>query len=109
MDQDPVDPDARAEQRANAAKLQKFKRRTINEAVLWLMKHAQGRRIVWQLLQEARVFCSSFDASPYTTAFREGQRDFGLRVTNLFLGACPQLYTKMIEECGRDDGDSSTS
>jgi hypothetical protein len=109
-DHDPTNLEQQRQDRAEKAKVRKLERQTVTDAVLWLMRHAPGRRIVWTLLDEARVYRSSFSRDPYETAFREGQRDFGLRATKLVHGACPSLYTKMIEECGKsDDGSNGTS
>lgn len=88
--------------------LRRSERREVDNAICWLMKHAPGRRVVWTLLEDARVFSSSFDPDPYVVAFREGRRDFGLSMLNIVMGASSSLYAKMVQECGKeDDGNSN--
>ena len=70
---------------------------------MWLMKDKRGRRIVWKILSDARVFHSSFVANaPDVMAFNEGQRNIGLMLMDDINRFCPDLYQKIIEE-SKDD------
>lgn len=109
MDRDPVDYDERQAQRAKTDARRKAAQKDVAESIQWLMRHAHGRRIVWLLLDDSRVFHSSFDADPITMAFREGRRDFGLGLLSTVTRACPDLYHKMIAECGKESDDGSST
>jgi len=63
----------------------------------WLMSHAEGRRIVWGLLDVAGVFRTSMTADNWTF-FNEGQRNVGLRLMARIQEHCPEMYTQMIKE-----------
>jgi hypothetical protein len=85
--------------------------RRLDDAFHWLMSDARGRLLMWERLSDAGVFRSSMNASPYVTAFNEGQREAGLRDLARIMRLCPALYAVMAEEAQRrgesDDGRSS--
>jgi hypothetical protein len=64
----------------------------------WLMADQRGRRIVWRLLAESRVFHSSFDPMAMNMAFNEGRRAEGLRLLGQVHALCPDLYPTMMKE-----------
>ncbi len=43
-----------------------------------LMDSKQGRRVIWWMLSQGRVFSSTFAVDPHVTAFNEGQRNLAL-------------------------------
>ena len=66
--------------------------------VIAVMDTAFGRRYVWRLLEEARVFASSYAGQSNQTFFREGQRNMGLYIFNEVLDASPELFLLMQKE-----------
>ncbi len=64
----------------------------------WLMANAQGRRVVWRLLQRAGVYTSSFSHSGSVMAFNEGRRDMGLWLLAEVSDASPSGLLKLITE-----------
>lgn len=79
----------------------------------WLMSKPRGRRIVWQLLEQAGVFRSSFDPNNAKMAFNEGNRNYGLRTLMQIQALCPELYPVMVRENTNvrtsDDGNGDKS
>jgi hypothetical protein len=73
--------------------------------VKWLMGSKRGRRIVWRLLEQARVFALSFDTNAMRMAFNEGNRNYGNRTLDLIHTTCPELFSVMLKES--NDGSSS--
>lgn len=64
----------------------------------WLMAHAQGRRIVWRLLDKTGIYRTSFNHSGSVMAFNEGKRDVGLFLLAEFDEADPGGFLKMLGE-----------
>jgi hypothetical protein len=64
----------------------------------WLMSHAQGRRIVWRMLEKAEVYASCFNHSGSVMAWKEGKRDMGLFLLAEVEEAAPGGYLKMLGE-----------
>lgn len=59
----------------------------------------QGRRFVWRLLSDARVFASCFVAGdPHSTSANEGKRDMGLLILNDLMVARPEAFAQMQRE-----------
>lgn len=56
-----------------------------------------GRRVLWWLLEQARVFGSCFTGSS-TTFFNEGARELGLKLFNLILTADDNAFVTMQRE-----------
>jgi len=78
-------------------KAREIRRREVGD-LTWLMANAQGRRIVWRLLQRAGVYMSSFNHSGSVMAFNEGRRDMGLFLLAETSDASPNGLLKMITE-----------
>lgn len=94
---DPIEPvDEREESQAQAEKALKRKQQV--EDFKWLMAHAQGRRIVSRLLEEAGVHRTSFNHSGSVMAFNEGRRHIGLYLLAEILEIAPESYTKLLKE-----------
>lgn len=64
----------------------------------WLMNQARGRRLVWRLLSKAGIYQSSFTGDALSTAFKEGERNMGLRINALLFEHCPSSCAKMLVE-----------
>lgn len=44
----------------------------------WLMEDARGRRLMWAIISEAKIFHGSFSTNGSATMFNEGRRAMGL-------------------------------
>lgn len=64
----------------------------------WLMSSAIGRRVVWRLLERARVFGSTFDQHAGVMSFNEGSRSQGLQLLAEINRLCPHQYSVMAQE-----------
>lgn len=94
---DPIEPVD--EQEATRAKAESaLKRKQQVEDFKWLMAHAQGRRIVSRLLEEAGVHRTSFNHSGSVMAYNEGRRHIGLFLLAEILEIAPESYTKLLKE-----------
>ena len=57
-----------------------------------------GRRYLWRLLSFCRVMDRSMDRDSHVMAFREGQRDIGMRLMRDIYEAEPNAYELMRKE-----------
>jgi hypothetical protein len=57
-----------------------------------------GRRYLWRLLSFCRVMDRSMDRDSHVMAFREGQRDIGMRLMQDIYEAEPNAYELMRKE-----------
>lgn len=64
----------------------------------WLMGIKRGRRVVRRLLTEAGVYRSSYSESALQMAFKEGQRNGGLRLMAQVTAHCAEHYTLLLKE-----------
>lgn len=63
-----------------------------------LLNLAEGRRFVWRILEEARVFASCYDNHNGNMAWKEGRRDLGLMIWNDVTLAWPEKFIQMKNE-----------
>ena len=68
------------------------------EFLMLAMADRAGRAWLWKLISGCGIFCTSFTADPYKTAFQEGQRNIGLMVLGEIMSTAPELYSLMYEE-----------
>lgn len=66
--------------------------------LLWLMSDKRGRRIVWRLLSEAGIYQLTFTGDALTSAFKEGQRNQGLKLVAQITQHCPDRFSEMQKE-----------
>lgn len=100
MEYDPVTPKSRK----HAAATQAVASKQDDEDFRWLMGHKQGRRLVWQWLDKAGVFRTSFSTNALHMAHLEGHRAAGLALIDRIHTLCPDQYQVMIkEQHGRGD------
>lgn len=81
--------------------LSRFAEQVAADDLLWLMKGEKGRRIVWDLLAECRVYTLSYEATGTNqTHFNEGRRYIGVTLmSRIFaLPDGPNLHAQMIQE-----------
>lgn len=72
--------------------------RVLGDDLKLLMSNASGRRWMWWLLSECRVFHSSFSTSALDMARREGRREIGLLLMGKLNTLCPERYEEMRKE-----------
>lgn len=71
----------------------------------WLMSTAQGRRIVWRMLERSGVYRSSFSSDAMVMAFNEGNRNSGLALLATVSNLSPAEYVEMMKEATNDAAD----
>lgn len=70
--------------------------------VRFVMDSAQGRRVVWSVLEQGKVFSACFAGDPQVTAFNEGQRNLALALFQRVMAHCPEQYLKMAAEANEE-------
>lgn len=93
--------DERAEIR-RARRVAQAQRREELELLAALLRAPAGRRWIYNLLASCHVFQTSFDRNALGMAFREGQRDVGLRLTIDVTEASADMYLQMLKEAGNE-------
>ncbi len=68
-----------------------------------VMSTEQGRSVVWSVLEQGKVFASTFAVDPAVTAFNEGQRNIALALFMRVMSACPEQYLKMAAEANTQE------
>lgn len=79
-------------------KLQQIRVEREADDIRQVMGTEQGRRVVWAVLEQGKVFGSTFAVDPAVTAFNEGQRNIALALFMRVMSACPDQYLKMAAE-----------
>lgn len=97
-DYDPSDLAGQERQKAEIASREKRLDESEEADLKWLMNSRRGRRYLWRLLGQAKVFHLSFNTNAMQMAFNEGRRNFGNRTLELIHLICPELYPAMIKE-----------
>ena len=78
---------------------QKLKEKRNAADLATLLKMPQGRRVLWRILQAARIDEHGFVPSdPYATAFHCGQKSIGLFLQEAILQVSPLLLSQMRAE-----------
>ena len=72
--------------------------RARDDALAGMMSIREGRAWVHDLLATSHVFESSFSNNPGLMAFREGERNVGLRVLAQVMRLAPDRYVDMMKE-----------
>lgn len=86
----------------NARKQRDLAQREIDD-IRFVMDSQQGRRVVWSLLEQGKVFASCFSVDQSVTAFNEGQRNLALALFQRVMQHCPEQYLKMAEEASEQE------
>src|SRR3954469_23266490 len=63
-----------------------------------VLSSAEGRRVVWRVLGEAKVFHGCFSLNGLEMAKNEGKRDLGLFILNDLLKSHPDAFAQMQRE-----------
>lgn len=94
--------DASDQQQVDKAKAAAGLRELASRDVLKaLLSSPAGRNWMWDLLQVGHLYETSFDRDPLAMAFREGERNFALRLLLQVTTATPELYAQMMAEKGQ--------
>lgn len=80
-----------------AARQQILDQRDIDD-IQFVMGSEQGRRVIWEVLTQGKVFAPCFAVDPQVTAFNEGQRNLALALFQRVMANCPEQYLKMAAE-----------
>lgn len=68
-----------------------------------LLSHRFGRDFIWRLLEECRVYQSSYQGNMDETLFNEGKRNIGLWLVSEILASNPNAYAQMRLEAEDDN------
>lgn len=79
-------------------KLQQIRAERDADDIRQVMSTEQGRRVVWAVMEQGKVFGSTFAIDPSITAFNEGQRNLALALFSRVMAVCPEQYLKMAAE-----------
>jgi hypothetical protein len=63
-----------------------------------VMAEPVGREYLYDLLSSCHVYSSSFGTNALAMAFREGERNVGIRIGADLTEASPDLYLQMLKE-----------
>lgn len=98
--------DIRGQERAKSQKdtAAQIARDTEEADIKWLVSSKRGRRIVWRMLEDARVFHPTFNTNAMQMAFNEGNRNAGNKLLTLVNNASPDALVTMITESKADQG-----
>ena len=98
---DSYDPtDLRAQRNAQQAREREQHRVRMQRAedVKWLMGSERGRRVVWNMLEDAKTYQPTFNTNAMTMARDEGRRSFGLDLLAYVQMTCPDMFVVMLQE-----------
>jgi len=93
------DDAARAEKTLKA----QLARQTEIDDLLWLMSDKRGRRFMWRLLQGSGIYRTSFTGDALSMAFKEGERNQGLRLMDQVMQHCPERFSVMQKEAPKNE------
>jgi hypothetical protein len=94
MNHDPTDI---SREQAQADKARRVAERE-NADFLAVMRTAEGRRLIWRLLERAGLFRSTFSENALLMAHAEGRRNEGLFLLDQINRLCPERYPVMAKE-----------
>jgi len=63
-----------------------------------VLESLQGRRFLWRLLSEAKVFNSVVDSDPIRMGYRSGKQDLGHWLMAEIIKVDPDRYIEMMQE-----------
>lgn len=89
------------DERRNALELRALQTKRV---IAELMEQPHGRNFIWDLLEQTHMLSTSFSDDAMTMAFREGERNFGLRLWSAVQDANPAKLITMLAEKGQASG-----
>ena len=63
-----------------------------------IMNRWGGRRFMYELFADCHMYHNPFSTDSHVTAFSCGEMNVGQKLLAIVMGACPELYSIMIEE-----------
>lgn len=99
-DFNPTDLTALDEQRAASKEQSKFEASIELDDIRWLMSGKRGRRLMWRLLGDTRMYQQSFDGNANWSIFYEGKRSIALKLMAQIhsIDGGLDLYVQMANE-----------
>lgn len=76
----------------------KVRRELEKEDIRKIMNSAEGVRFIKRVMARTHYFEQSFTGEAMGTSFNEGSRSIGLFISSEVFTACPQHYTKLLEQ-----------
>ncbi len=73
------------------------------EDVKKLMSEPWGRRLMWNLLADARTYHRTFNPDSLLMAYAEGRRSFGLDLLAYIQMTAPERYVEMLTEASKKE------
>lgn len=67
-----------------------------------VMSTEAGRRVIWSVLEQGRVFSAIPPMDALAMAFNEGQRNLALALFQRVMQHCPDQYLKMATEASEE-------
>jgi hypothetical protein len=83
---------------ALSAREQRARRRGQLALLVKVMSDPVGREYFWDLLASCHLYSTSFGTNALIMAFREGERNVGIRIAADLTEASPDLYLDMCKE-----------
>lgn len=80
------------------------KKKADEDVVYTLMSTQAGRAWIYSLLSDCHCFSTSFTGEALSSAFREGERNVGNRLTAMLLKTASKEFILMLEEHNKHDG-----
>lgn len=96
-------PEPESAARAEKALKAQLERQTEIDDLLWLMSDKRGRRVMWRLLQRSGIYRTSFTGEALSMAFKEGERNQGLRLMDQVMQHCPERFSVMQKEAPKHE------
>lgn len=81
-----------------AEKLARNAERDRQLVVAQLCSTTSGREWIWNKLEAAHIFHTSYNENPIAMAFAEGERNQGLQLLGDVMAACPEQFLEMMRE-----------
>jgi hypothetical protein len=63
-----------------------------------ILETAAARRVIWEVMEIAGTFGSSYDDNPYRMAFNEGKRAIGQHIYAEMMAHCPERFLQAQNE-----------
>lgn len=79
-------------------KAHKLRRLAETEHLREVLGTVSGRAVLWAVLEDCGIYRLSYHNNPHETAFREGNRQVGLRLLAEIHAAAPHAYIQMQQE-----------
>lgn len=93
----------REEEKKKQEALENRRRERDRSDLCKVLKSPEGRRLLWAIMEDSRVFRTTYSGNPYDTAFREGKRAIGVAMLGRIMDADPGAFPLMQREAETDN------